>query len=321
MRLLTHTVTPEEQGCLLRTLVPKVFGLSTHAFRRLKVQGGIRVDGEPRHVSYCVSTGEQITLHLQNETGEHSRSEASSSSTVNGLIAYMDEDLLIVRKPAPLATLPGRHSQGDSLRERLADALGIDRNAPYHPVNRLDKGTSGLLCIARHDHAQFVLTRELHTSRFVREYLAVTDGIPAPPASVISLPIGRENAGVRRIVRPDGKKAVTKYTVLYAEPSSGHALVHLVLQTGRTHQIRVHLSAIGCPVTGDYLYGTEHPAIPGRFALHSTRLQCRQPVTGSPLDIRDPLPDSLAALFHHPEEALSHSKLLPPSSDFQHSSL
>ncbi|MBO5536861.1 MAG: RNA pseudouridine synthase, partial [Clostridia bacterium] len=176
-----------------------------------------------------------------------------------------------------------------------------------HPVNRLDKGTSGLLCIARHEHAQYVLTRQLHSDRFIREYLAVTDGIPESPCAVISLPIGREAAGVRRIVRPDGKTAVTNYTVLYAEPSSGHALVRLALQTGRTHQIRVHLAALSCPVAGDYLYGTEHPALPGRFALHSAYLQCRQPCSGTLLTFLDPLPAQLASLFHHPEEAVSRA--------------
>lgn len=310
MRTLTHTVTAAEQGQPLRTLVPKVFGLSTHAFRRLKVQEGIRINGMPRHVSYRVSAGEQVAIHLPCETVESSSSAVPGSAPARphpSLIAYLDEDLIIVRKPAPLATLPGRHGQGDSLREYLADALGLSRDTPYHPVNRLDKGTSGLLCIARHEHAQYVLTRQLHSDRFIREYLAVTDGIPESPCAVISLPIGRETAGVRRIVRPDGKTAVTNYTVLYAEPSSGHALVRLALQTGRTHQIRVHLAALSCPVAGDYLYGTEHPALPGRFALHSAYLQCRQPCCGTLLTFLDPLPAQLASLFHHPEEAVSRA--------------
>lgn len=310
MRTLTHTVTAAEQGQSLRTLVPKVFGLSTHAFRRLKVQECIRVNGTPRHVSYRVSAGEQVAIHLPCETAECGSSSVPGSAPARphpSLIAYMDEDLIIVRKPAPLATLPGRHGQGDSLREHLADALGLSRDTPYHPVNRLDKGTSGLLCIARHEHAQYVLTRDLHSDRFVREYLAVTDGIPDRPHAVISLPIGREGTGVRRIIRPDGKPAVTTYTVLYAEPSSGHALVRLALQTGRTHQIRVHLAALSCPVAGDYLYGAEHPALPGRFALHSACLQCRQPCSGTLLTFLDPLPAPLASLFHHPEEAVSRA--------------
>ncbi|MBQ9010744.1 MAG: RluA family pseudouridine synthase, partial [Clostridia bacterium] len=265
------------------------------------------VNGDPRHVSYRVSPGEEITLHLRRESGATPADipvPDRPSVSDHGLIAYMDEDLLILRKPAPMATLPGRHGQEDSLREHLADTLGVPRDMPYHPVNRLDKGTSGLLCIARHSHAQFVLTRDLHTGRFIREYLAVTDGIPNPPSAVLSLPIGREGSGIRRAIRPDGKPAITEYTLLYAEPASGRALVRLVLETGRTHQIRVHLSAIGCPVTGDYLYGTEHPALPGRFALHSALLRCYQPVTGRLLEIRDPLPDQLAALFQNPEAAI-----------------
>lgn len=306
MRILEHTVTEREQGQILRSLVPKVFHLSTHAFRRLKVQGGIRVNGEARHVSCQVCAGDSITVHLLSETVSPELKDTinavSGKTPDESLILYMDEDLLIADKPAPLPTLPGKFT-GITLRERLADTLGLDVGASYHPVNRLDKGTSGLLCIARHDHAQHLLTQSLHTGEFVREYLAVTEGIPSPPAARIDLPIARAGSGARRIIRADGKPAITHYDLLYAESETGRALVRLNLETGRTHQIRVHLAAIGCPIVGDYLYGQEHPDLRDRFALHSAHLRCRQPITGAVIDIIAPFPDTLAGLFACPEAA------------------
>ena len=306
MRILEHIVNENEQGQTLRALVPKVFRLSSHAFRRLKVQNGIRVNGEARHVSCQVNAGDSVTVHLLSESisPEPDAEPGHAQQTVqhSGLILYLDEDLLIADKPAPLPTLPGRYT-GITLRELLAEALSLDPDAAYHPVNRLDKGTSGLLCIARHDHAQHLLTQSLHTGAFIREYLAVTEGIPSPPASVIRLPIARAGSGARRVISPEGKPSVTRYEVLYAEAESARALVRLNLETGRTHQIRVHLAAIGCPIVGDYLYGQEHPDLRDRFALHSAHLRCRQPVTGAVIDLTAPFPDALAALFHSPDAA------------------
>ena len=121
---------------------------------------------------------------------------------------------------------------------------------------------------------------ELLMRSTIRRYLALTDGIPAEQEGVIDFPIGKApEASVKRIITPDGKKSITRYRVL--RRNEGGALILLELRTGRTHQIRVHLSAIGCPVHGDFLYGTEDPErFAGRFALHSAYLEMKHPVTG-----------------------------------------
>ena len=211
-------------------------------------------------------------------------------------IRYIDEDMLVVSKGAPLATLPCGHIHTGTLREQLAALLGQDAAAfDYHPVNRLDKGTSGLLCVARHAHAQRLLTGQLHTDSFIREYLAVTEGVPAQREGVIDAPIARLGTGAKRAVRPDGRRAVTHYRV--EQTAGGRALIRLRLETGRTHQIRVHLVHIGCPICGDYLYGRELPELKDRFALHSARLRCVQPVTGKTVEVVEPLPEELKALL------------------------
>ena len=150
---------------------------------------------------------------------------------------------------------------------------------------------------AKHAHSQMLLSRQLHTPEFAREYLAVTDGVPAKPEGVIDAPIGKaDGATVRREVRADGKPSRTAYRTL--EAGNGRALLRLKLDTGRTHQIRVHLSHIGCPVFGDFLYGTERPdALPGRFALHSAYVRFLHPLTGQALEFESPLPGALRALL------------------------
>ena len=160
---------------------------------------------------------------------------------------------------------------------------GCPEGFVYRPVNRLDKGTSGLMLIAKTPHAQHLMQRQLHTPAFRRRYLALADGIPAAREGTIDLPIAKApGATVKREVSPEGKPSVTRYRVL--EERDGGALMLLELATGRTHQIRVHLAAIGCPVRGDFLYGEERPEeFPGCFALHSAMVELRHPLTGETL--------------------------------------
>ena len=297
MRILTHIVTPEEHGRAVRSVVPRVFRLGEHAFRRLKVLEAILINGQPARASRILSTGDVIEVHLPSEDAQSIAPASTDNNLPASFIRYMDEDILVVSKGAPLPTLPASHIASGTLREQIIAMLGADASSfTYHPVNRLDKGTSGLLVIARHAHAQRLLTNQLHTRSFIREYLAVTEGIPSQMEGTIDAPIARLGTGARRAVREDGLPSVTHYRVISTHGS--RALIRLRLETGRTHQIRVHLSHIGCPIAGDYLYGTELPELSGRFALHSAYLSCVQPITGQNIEIDEPLPDALAALLH-----------------------
>ena len=303
MRILTYITTEEDAGRAARSVVPRRFQLGTHAFRRLKVEGGILCDGAPLRADTVLRAGQRLEIRMDNgetETKAEIKSETKIKAAPDGLppsfIRYIDEDMLVVSKGAPLATLPCGHIHTGTLREQLAALLGQDAAAfDYHPVNRLDKGTSGLLCVARHAHAQRLLTGQLHTDSFIREYLAVTEGVPAQREGVIDAPIARLGAGAKRAVCPGGQRAVTHYRV--EQTAGNRALVRLRLETGRTHQIRVHLSHIGCPICGDYLYGRELPELKDRFALHSARLRCIQPVTGETVNIVEPMPEAMEKLL------------------------
>ena len=296
MRRLYYTAVGADEGRAIRDLVPRRFQLGAHAYRRLKVLGGILIDGVPVRASYRVRAGETIEIRLPDDEGGAPAAGEAALCGSPSFIRYQDEDLLIIAKGAPLATLPGTHIRSGTLREQLIALLGADKNTfVYHPVNRLDKGTSGLLVVARHAHSQRLLSSQLHSGGFVREYLAVTEGIPQTLEGTIDAPIAKASDGAKRCVRADGKAAVTHYRV---ERTAGNrALIRLRLETGRTHQIRVHLSSIGCPIAGDYLYGSELAALDGRFALHSAYLSIVQPITGECIEIEEPLPQALAALL------------------------
>ena len=295
MRILTYTATPEDAGRALRSVVPRRFSLGAHAYRRLKAQGGIRVNGESARADRIVAAGDVIEIALPSEEAGPVREPAAPEGAPS-FIRYIDEDMLIVAKGAPLATLPSRHIRTGTLREQLVAMLGADAETfCYHPVNRLDKGTSGLLCVARHAHAQRLLGAQLHTGSFVRAYAAITEGVPPQREGTIDAPIARLGTGAKRCVRADGQRAVTHYRVEAAQ--NGRALVRLLLDTGRTHQIRVHHAHLGCPICGDYLDGSELASLGGRFALHSVSLTCVQPITGARVHIDEPVPKALLDLL------------------------
>ncbi len=152
------------------------------------------------------------------------------------------------------------------------------------------------MLVARTPHAQHRLQQLLHTEDFRRVYLAVVEGHLPSDAGVIDAPIAKEDAAsIRRVVSQDGKPSVTHYEVL--KKGVTRTLVRLQLETGRTHQIRVHMAHMGCPVAGDFLYGTELPQLSGRFALHSHEVLLKHPLTGELLHIVSPLPDVLNALL------------------------
>ena len=211
-------------------------------------------------------------------------------------IVYEDADLLVVNKAAGVAAHPGPGHHDDTLGNFLTHHYK-ERGVPfvYRPAHRLDRNTSGLMVVARHAHAQELLKQQLHTGDFRRTYLAVCQGVPESEEGVIDRPIGRADGSVlRREVRPDGANAVTRYKVMSTK--NGRSLVRLELETGRTHQIRVHMAWLGHPLVGDFLYGVEDKALIGRTALHSWQLSLTQPLTGERIELTAPLPEDMLTL-------------------------
>lgn len=289
---MDHIVTVAEDGLLLRDVLRRRMGVSYTAMKSAKWDDRIRVNGVSEPVNRIVHAGDTVTFIPREAEPIYQLHPFDLPLT----ISYIDDDLLVVDKPAPLASQSSLGHPDDSLENALFSHFGCPEGYIYRPVNRLDKGTSGLMVIARNAHAQHRLQQLLHSPDFRRIYLAVTAGVPAQLSGDVDAPIAKvDAASIRRIVAADGKPSLTHYSVL--RQNKGRALVRLELATGRTHQIRVHMSHIGCPVFGDFLYGEESSALPGRFALHSAELYLTHPLTGEVLHIISPLPDALSALL------------------------
>lgn len=252
--------------------------------KRMKFSDHILVDGIPRHTDYILRAGECLRLCFPVETGPR---VGAGSEALH--VVWEDPDILIIDKPAPLPSVASRQG-GETLENRVFSYLDCPEGFIYRPVNRLDKGTSGLMMAAKNAHIQQRMQRMLHTDGFIREYLAVVDGRPGEEKGVIDLPIGH-GPGIKRVIDAAGRPAFTEYEVLKAGES--RSLLRLKLHTGRTHQIRVHLAALGCPVAGDFLYGQEDERLPGRFALHSYRLCFCHPLSGEWVEARSPMPANL----------------------------
>lgn len=289
MRHLDFLLTQKEDGRRVGRLVTSLCGVSTGMYAKLKTQNAILLDGKPAHADIRAQAGQKLTIILPEEN-------LDKATSVDLSIVYQDEDLFIIDKPAPLPTMRSPHQSGASVEEYVKEYLG-----EFRPVNRLDKGTSGLMVIARSAYAQSRLQSILHTDDFIREYIAVIDGVIEDEYGVINLPIGRNMEGVKRAITENGKESVTKYWKI--ESGCWHTLVRLRLQTGRTHQIRVHMASMGHPVTGDYLYGSACSELPGRFALHSTFISLLNPITNKRIECESKPPIIFEDLLKAPDES------------------
>lgn len=288
---LTAIAAENDRDRKIKYFVRGSMGISYGQFSALKGRGGLLVNGQPVHANYLLVPGDRVEVLL--EDAPRARA-AAQALPVN--IVYEDDDLYILDKPAPLACQCSPKQPENTLENRLSWHYRDVEDFVFRPLNRLDRGTSGLMAAAKHAHACQRMQKQLHTPSFVREYLAVVDG-RLDGSGVINLPIAKEDAAtVRRVVDPlYGKPAVTHYEAL--SQGGGRTLVRLRLETGRTHQIRVHMAHLGHPVTGDFLYGRETDALPGRFALHSARIALDHPITGARIDLASPLPPELRRLL------------------------
>ena len=293
-RYLQLHITPALAGTEVNTLLRRHIGLSGTVLRRVKwLADGITVDGERVNVRFRVSEGQTLSVRLSDP--DHSGDPVPREGPLD--IVYEDEDMVVVSKAPGVLVHPSHGHFDDTVGNFLMwHYRRAGEESGFHPVHRLDKGTSGLLVIAKHPHGQEKLKNQLHTGGFLRAYLAVCDGVPSPPGGTIDAPIGMVDGSLMaREIREDGQSARTHYRVL--EVVGGRSLVELELDTGRTHQIRVHMAHIGCPLTGDFLYGREDNALISRPALHSHRLEITHPISGQRLSFTAPLPEDMQKLL------------------------
>ena len=292
MRLLTYTVAPEQEGWPLRRLLRQELRISGSFLSRLKWRpGAILLNGQPATVAALVRAGDTVTADVSDLPGENPHIRPVDYPLD---ILWEDEDLLVLNKPAGIAIHPAALTE-----ETVTVAGAVCRylgQGSFHCVNRLDRGTTGVMAVAKTGYVHRLCMEQLHSGDFRRTYLAVCRGCPDPAAGSIDLPIGRQaDSLLQRRIDPQGAPAHTDYEVL--ETQNGLSLLRLVPQTGRTHQLRLHMSAVGHPLVGDWLYGTEDKSLLSRPALHSYAVHLRHPITGQELDVTARIPEDMLRLL------------------------
>lgn len=284
-RTLTLTVAAAQDGRRVRSVLQRELGLSAGLVTRLRArEGAVKLNGEPARTVDILRAGDILSVEVGDTRG--GGRFAPSQGVLR--VLWEDEDLLIIDKPADIA-VHGRSDRGEPTVGNLVAAhLGAD--TPFHPVNRLDRGTTGVMCVAKNGYMHDRMRRLLHTDGFAREYLAITVGAPNPAAGRIELPITRVGEEKKFGVSPLGAPSATQYETV--STANGLALLRVLPLTGRTHQIRVHLAAVGCPLLGDRLYGSPSPEI-DRPALHSYSARITHPLTGESIAVTAPLPEDM----------------------------
>ena len=294
MDWLQHTVTLDEAGRTVREIATGSLGVSGRMIQRLTRSRGISLNRKPAQLSRKVREGDVVAVRIAERPDD--RGSALEPVEMDLAIVHEDDDLLVLDKPPFLLVHPVSPHHTRTLAHGIAHHLKASgATTKVRPVHRLDRDTSGLILVAKSAFAHQHLDRQLRERDLRREYLALVRGEPADASGTLDAPIARRKASpALREVRAGGEAAVTRYRVV--ERLRGAALLALELETGRTHQIRVHMAHLGHPVLGDAQYGG--PPVRGltRQALHAWRLAFTRPRGGQPIELTSDLPPDLAAV-------------------------
>lgn len=269
----------------INQILKQEFKISARLQHKLIISQHVYLNNTPVDTRSEVSNGDVIKVDL--EFKEDNSNIVPTEMNLD--IIFEDDSLLIINKPAGIAVHPSILHYEDSLSNGIKyyfDSKNIHKK--IRPVNRLDLNTSGLIIFAKNEYVQEDLIKQMNSGIFKKEYLALVCGNLENNKGIIDLPIARkENSIIERCISPDGQEAITEYEVL--QQYSDFSLVHCILKTGRTHQIRVHFSAIGHPLVGDSLYGKSSDLIP-RQALHSYKISFIHPITKQNMSFVSDLP-------------------------------
>ncbi len=299
---VNHTVTADQAGRTVQDILTGPMGVSRRMIQRLTRARGLQHNRRAAWLNAKVRAGDVVSARL------HPAESAGLPPVPMDLqIVYEDGEVLALDKPPFLLVHPTSPEQDRTLAHGVAHHLAQQgAHARVHPVHRIDRDTSGLVLFAKTAHAHHRLDLQLRAGELKREYLALVDGVMQEDRGVIDAPIGRDPRNpVLRVVRKDGDAAVTRWEVAERYPAA--TLVRLELETGRTHQIRVHLLHVGHPVLGDRQYGRKGVHVIKRQALHAAHLAFAHPTSGEPIELDAELaPDMREAIILLKGEAARH---------------
>lgn len=292
-RILHYTIPAVDDGKTVEQFLKKQHFSSANITALKKMPDSILVNGTGVYMIFRLHASDALTVHIQ---------ENESSCRIPPVllpldIVYEDEDLLIVNKQADLPIHPSMRNYTRSLGNAIAWYYE-QQHIPFvfRCISRLDHNTTGLTIIAKHMVSGSILASMVSRREIHREYLGIVRGRPEPASGTITAPLGRKPGSIieRTIDYENGESAVTHYCV--TDEKNGHSLIRLHLETGRTHQIRIHMKYLGFPLIGDYLYNPDMAFI-ARQALHSSRLAFSHPITGRAMEFTAPLPEDMRRVF------------------------
>lgn len=291
-RVLEYEIPSEYDGANITTVLKQHFKISTNLIKDLKkYKEGIQVNGEHKRVVDFVAKGDILKITIRDTASEN-----IVPTDIPLDIVYEDEDVLVINKLPNMPTHPSMGNYENSLANGVMyyyKSKGEER--VFRAVNRLDKDTSGLMAVAKNSYIHARLGEEIQKKELKRKYMCIVCG-DVERDGTVDAPIRRADGSViNRIVAPDGQRAVTHYRVVkrYGE----YTLLEMELETGRTHQIRVHMAYIGHPLVGDWLYGMEDHNIAKRQMLHSCYLCFTHPITGQIMEFKDEMAEDMRAFI------------------------
>lgn len=291
---LSYQIDKDEHYDNVLHVLKEQFLLSDRLITKLKKANKIYLNSLPTYTKKSVTVGDTVSVLIDFE--EDNSNIVASNIPLN--IIYEDDYLLVLNKPANIAIHPSILHFDNSLSNGVKfyfDKLGLKKKIRI--VNRLDRNTSGIVILAKNEYIQECLIKQMKTNEFKKEYLAIAKGILESKSGTLNFPIARkEGSIIERTVSSDGDSAITHYDVV--KEFNNLSLVHIVLETGRTHQIRVHFSHIGHPILGDTLYGSPSELI-NRQALHSYKLTFIHPVTKKKLILESSLPNDIKNIINN----------------------
>lgn len=278
-----YEISANEENQKVYDILKKKLKISRRLIIVLKKENGILLNGTPVFTDKIVSKGDIISINLT----EKNSSQNITPENIPIEIVYEDEHILVVNKPRKMAVHPTLNYENKTLANAVMYYFK-DTSFVFRPVNRLDKDTSGLIIIAKNKFSAERLSSQLSQNKIEKIYTAITVNTPSPLSGTIEAPISRaDDSIIKRCIAESGSNSATKYKVL--DSINNKSLVEICPLTGRTHQIRVHMAHIGCPLYADFLYGEEVEN--ETFYLHCSSLTFVHPATFKPLTVNCPLPE------------------------------